>query len=75
MGGELRPAQRDLLMNWSQLKEELSMLPEPFVEYIRGPLVESIHYGSAAVVDPEASVADVAVLAARAAVVPVAVAE
>jgi hypothetical protein len=32
MGGELRPAQRDLLMNWSQLKEELSMLPEPFVE-------------------------------------------
>jgi len=29
------------------------MLPEPFVEYIRGPLVESIHYGSAAVVDPE----------------------
>jgi L-asparaginase II len=28
------------------------MLPESFVEYVRGPLVESIHYGSAAVVDP-----------------------
>ena len=27
------------------------MLPEPFVEYVRGPLVESIHYGSAAVVE------------------------
>src|SRR5579859_1371845 len=29
------------------------MLPEPFVEYVRGPIVESIHYGAAAVVDPE----------------------
>ncbi|MGI8589176.1 MAG: asparaginase [Chloroflexia bacterium] len=29
------------------------MLPEPFVQYTRGPLVESIHYGSAAVVGPD----------------------
>ncbi|HUS15943.1 MAG TPA: asparaginase [Chloroflexia bacterium] len=28
------------------------MLPEPVVEYVRGPVVESIHYGSAAVVSP-----------------------
>ncbi|MDQ2807783.1 MAG: asparaginase [Chloroflexota bacterium] len=27
------------------------MLPEPFVEYVRGPIVESIHYGAAAVAD------------------------
>ncbi len=29
------------------------MLPDPFIEYARGPLAESIHYGSAAVVDPD----------------------
>lgn len=29
------------------------MLPEPFVEYVRGTLVESIHYGAAAVVDAD----------------------
>ncbi len=28
------------------------MPPEVFVEYVRGPIVESVHYGSAAVVDP-----------------------